>query len=50
MVKFGSRVELFVPSSDSPVVKIRVGDKVKAGRDVLVACRRPGCEDRPTTG
>jgi len=45
MVKFGSRVELFVPASDSPVVKTRIGDRVKAGRDVLVACHRPACED-----
>ena len=40
MVKFGSRVELFVPQADSPVVRVRVGDKVKGGRDVLAAYER----------
>ena len=37
MVKFGSRVELFVPAGDSPTVKARVGHRVKAGQDVLVS-------------
>ena len=37
MIKFGSRVELFVPVADMPVVRVKVGDRVKAGRDVL-AC------------
>ena len=45
MVKFGSRVELFVPTSDSPVVKTRVGDKVRGARDVLVACEQPASEN-----
>jgi phosphatidylserine decarboxylase len=37
MVKFGSRLELFVPLSDGPEARVKVGEKVKAGRDVLVA-------------
>jgi len=37
MVKFGSRVELYVPLDDAPQALARVGQRVKAGRDVLVA-------------
>ncbi|MDP6439412.1 MAG: phosphatidylserine decarboxylase [Candidatus Brocadiia bacterium] len=37
MIKFGSRLELFVPLSDGPEARVEVGEKVKAGRDVLVA-------------
>jgi phosphatidylserine decarboxylase len=36
MVKFGSRLELYVPLSDRPVAQVKVGQHVKAGRDVLV--------------
>ncbi|MFO7955577.1 MAG: phosphatidylserine decarboxylase family protein [Candidatus Brocadiia bacterium] len=36
MIKFGSRLELFVPQNDKVAVKVATGDKVKAGRDVLV--------------
>ena len=38
MVKFGSRLELWVPVGDGPVARVKVGDRVKAGRDVLIAC------------
>jgi len=37
MVKFGSRVELYVPLADRPAPRVKIGDRVKAGRDVLVA-------------
>lgn len=37
MIKFGSRLELFVPLSDGPEARAEVGEKVKAGRDVLMA-------------
>jgi phosphatidylserine decarboxylase len=36
MIKFGSRLELFVPQHDKVAVKVATGDRVKAGRDVLV--------------
>ncbi|MGD2175292.1 MAG: phosphatidylserine decarboxylase [Candidatus Brocadiaceae bacterium] len=35
MVKFGSRVELFVPEADQFHVSVRPGDRVKAGKDIL---------------
>ncbi len=35
MVKFGSRVELFVPESDKVDVDVQPGDRVKAGLSVL---------------
>ncbi len=41
MIKFGSRVELFVPVKDGPLVRVKVGDRVKAGRDVLVEYAPP---------
>ncbi len=47
MIKFGSRVELFVPESDEVAVKVATGDKVRAGRDVLAAYRTQ--HDRPIT-
>lgn len=40
MVKFGSRLELYVPLSDNPEPRVKVGDKVKAGHDVLVHCEQ----------
>jgi phosphatidylserine decarboxylase len=36
MIKFGSRVEIYVPLSDGPVTKVRVGQRVKGGLDALV--------------
>jgi phosphatidylserine decarboxylase len=36
MVKFGSRVELFVPNKDQFRVEVKPGDRVKAGVNVLV--------------
>jgi len=44
MVKFGSRVELFVPLEDRPTVRVKVGDRVKAGRDVVAAYPGPPSE------
>jgi len=44
MVKFGSRLELFVPQSDKVTVQVATGDKVKAGRDVL-AVYEPAVDD-----
>ncbi|MFO8008020.1 MAG: phosphatidylserine decarboxylase [Candidatus Brocadiia bacterium] len=35
MVKFGSRVELFVPQRDKVDVKVQIGDKVRGGVDIL---------------
>lgn len=35
MVKFGSRVEVFLPADRPYRVLVEVGDRVKAGRDVL---------------
>ncbi len=36
MIKFGSRVELIVPIDPKPEIKIKIGQKVKAGNDVLI--------------
>ena len=41
MVKFGSRVELYMALKDRPAVRVKVGDRVKAGLDV-VASYEPG--------
>ena len=37
MVKFGSRLELFVPASDEADVTVRLSQKVKAGIDALAS-------------
>lgn len=43
MVKFGSRVELCLPSADQYSVTVRPGDRVKAGQSVLATwCGRHG--------
>lgn len=53
MVKFGSRVELYLPAADRYAVAVRPGDKVKAGLTVLATWvgRRagPDTERRPHT-
>jgi len=36
MIKFGSRVELIVPAEPQPSIQIEIGQKVKAGNDVLI--------------
>lgn len=35
MIKFGSRVELFVPQAHQFQLKVAPGDKVRAGRDIV---------------
>ncbi len=40
MIKFGSRVELYLPAGDQYKVVVAVGDRVRAGRSVLA--RWPG--------
>jgi phosphatidylserine decarboxylase len=35
MIRFGSRVDVFLPLVTHPVVKVRVGDRVAAGATVL---------------
>lgn len=51
MVKFGSRVELYLPVADEYAVAVRVGDRVKAGITVVATWtgRRAGAdtESRP---
>jgi phosphatidylserine decarboxylase len=37
MIKFGSRLELWVPDRLGPEVRVAVGDRVRAGETVLVA-------------
>lgn len=44
MIKFGSRLELFVPQHDKVAVKVATGDRVKAGRDLLVTYEPPDQE------
>lgn len=41
MVKFGSRVELYLPRSSDIEILVRPGDKVKAGRDVVARYVEP---------
>jgi len=38
MIKFGSRVEILVPETLRPKAMVRIGDRVRAGESVLVAC------------
>jgi phosphatidylserine decarboxylase len=40
MIKFGSRLELWAPRELVGEVRVRVGDKVRAGLSVLIAARR----------
>lgn len=40
MIRFGSRVDLFVPVAANPTVKVAVGDHVAAGRTVLAELPR----------
>jgi phosphatidylserine decarboxylase len=42
MIKFGSRVELFIPASNTYAVVVRPGDRVTAGLSVLARYRREG--------
>ena len=39
MIKFGSRVELYVPLAHEPEAAVKIGQKVAGGRDVLILCR-----------
>lgn len=46
MVKFGSRVELYLPVADGYSAAVRPGDRVRAGRSVL-ATLRPAASSAP---
>jgi phosphatidylserine decarboxylase len=35
MIRFGSRVDLFVPRASNPVVRVAVGERVQAGASLL---------------
>lgn len=35
MIRFGSRVDVFLPVAGNPVVRVAVGDRVQTGRSVL---------------
>jgi len=35
MIKFGSRVEVFLPKADNFTVRVRLGDTVRAGKSIL---------------
>ncbi len=37
MIKFGSRTELIVPAEPKPTIHIKVGQKVRAGNDVVLS-------------
>ena len=41
MIKFGSRTELYVPTSLEPQVKVQVGQSVRGGADVIVELGKP---------
>jgi len=45
MIKFGSRMELLVPETLAPKVMVRIGDHVRAGESVLVACGQTTTRD-----
>jgi phosphatidylserine decarboxylase len=36
MIRFGSRVDVFVPLAARPAARVRVGDRVRAGATVLM--------------
>ncbi|MDO8094937.1 MAG: phosphatidylserine decarboxylase, partial [Candidatus Brocadiales bacterium] len=42
MIKFGSRVDVFVPNSVTFEVMVKVGDKVTAGKTVLGRMHKSG--------
>jgi phosphatidylserine decarboxylase len=35
MIRFGSRVDVFVPRASRPTIRIAVGDRVRVGASVL---------------
>ena len=35
MIRFGSRVDVFIPAADRPTVRVQIGDRVAAGSTVL---------------
>lgn len=41
MIKFGSRTELYIPKRLEPVVKVKAGDKVRGGLDILAMVNKP---------
>ena len=41
MIKFGSRTELYIPKRLAPVLKVKQGDKVRGGVDVLATVNKP---------
>lgn len=45
MIRFGSRGELIVPSRLVESVQVKVGQKVKAGRTVLIRCKPSSKEE-----
>jgi len=40
MIKFGSRLELMLPRELVGDVRVRLGDRVRAGRSVLITCKK----------
>ena len=42
MIKFGSRLEVYLPLADGYRVAVRPGDRVKAGLTVLASRPAPG--------
>jgi phosphatidylserine decarboxylase len=50
MVKFGSRVELFVPAEDQLNVVVKPGDRVRAGVDVLAVYTGDATRSRSEAG
>jgi phosphatidylserine decarboxylase len=41
MIKFGSRTELYIPSSLEPTVKVSVGDSVRGAADIIATLGKP---------
>ena len=41
MIKFGSRTELYIPTSLEPDIQVKVGQKVRGAADVLAILKKP---------
>lgn len=40
MIKFGSRTEIYLPKNENFIIKIKIGDKLKAGESAIVEVKK----------
>ncbi len=40
MIKFGSRTEVYLPKNEKFIIKLKIGDKLKAGESVIVEVQK----------